>query len=128
MPTLGTTDLQIANFKKIAKNSGFCISVCSHQVDIPGSVDQEKMQCILSKDGILSVEAPLNQPSPSTSDATFSVNTASPIKSLDMSTPVKNPIITEADGSRKLRLEVRDICASIIFLIINQSYSSIIFG
>ena len=28
------------------------------------------------------------------------------MKTLDLGTPVKNPIVTEADGSRKLRLQV----------------------
>ncbi|CAG5128517.1 unnamed protein product [Candidula unifasciata] len=77
----------------------------SRQVDIPSSVDQEKMQCVLSKDGILSVEASLFQSSITSSEAIFPIK-SSPVKSLDMATPVKNPIITEADGSRKLRLQV----------------------
>lgn len=78
------------------------------QVDIPCSVDQEKMQCILSKDGILSVEAPLTQPALTGEDTIFPIKSSTPSKSLDMTTQVKNPIITEADGSRKLRLEVMD--------------------
>ncbi|BFZ15718.1 hypothetical protein BsWGS_18757 [Bradybaena similaris] len=78
----------------------------SRQVDIPCSVDQEKMQCILSKDGILSVEAPLTQPALTGEDTIFPIKSSTPSKSLDMTTQVKNPIITEADGSRKLRLEV----------------------
>ncbi|XP_005113030.1 major egg antigen [Aplysia californica] len=78
----------------------------SRQVDIPSSVDQEKMQCVLSKDGILSVDAPTTQPSLTGSDAIFPVKSSPPVKSLDVATPVKNPIITEADGSRKLRLQV----------------------
>ncbi|BFZ04957.1 hypothetical protein BsWGS_07996 [Bradybaena similaris] len=77
----------------------------SRQVDIPSSVDQERMQCVLSKDGILSVEASLSQTSITSSEAIFPIK-SSPVKSLDMATPVKNPIITEADGSRKLRLQV----------------------
>lgn len=63
------------------------------------------MQCVLSKDGILSVEASLSQTSITSSEAIFPIK-SSPVKSLDMATPVKNPIITEADGSRKLRLQV----------------------
>uniref|UniRef100_A0A0B7ATA4 SHSP domain-containing protein n=1 Tax=Arion vulgaris TaxID=1028688 RepID=A0A0B7ATA4_9EUPU len=97
----------IVNAKHEEKSAQTSVSrEYSRQVDIPGSVDQEKMQCVLSKDGILSVEAPLTQPSLTGSDAIFPIKTSSPAKSLDMSTPVKNPIITEADGSRKLRLEV----------------------
>lgn len=76
------------------------------QVDIPSSVDQEKMQCVLSKDGILTVDAALSKPSLMTSDTIFPIKPSSPVKALDMATPVKNPIVTEADGSRKLRLQV----------------------
>ena len=76
-------------------------------MDIPSNVDQEKMQCVLSKDGILSVDAPVTGPVPTGNDSIFPVKASPQMKSLDVATPVKNPIVTEADGSRKLRLQVR---------------------
>ncbi|XP_059170873.1 major egg antigen-like [Physella acuta] len=97
----------IVNAKHEEKSSQTTVTrEYSRQVDIPSSVDQEKMQCVLSKDGILSVDAPLSQPSLMSSDSIFPIKSSSPLKSLDVATPVKNPIITEADGSRKLRLQV----------------------
>jgi len=78
----------------------------SRQVDIPGNVDQEKLQCVLSKDGILSVDAPTTQAAITQGDPVFPLKSSQPIKTLDVATPVKNPIITDADGSRKLRLQV----------------------
>jgi HSP20 family molecular chaperone IbpA len=96
----------IVNAKHEEKSAQTSISrEYSRQVDIPSSVDQERMQCVLSKDGILSVDATVTQLSITSSDAIFPIK-SSPSKSLDMATPVKNPIITEADGSRKLRLQV----------------------
>ncbi|RUS86381.1 hypothetical protein EGW08_005831 [Elysia chlorotica] len=77
----------------------------SRQVDIPSNVDQDRMQCVLSKDGVLTVEASMLQPQISP-DTAFPVKSSPQMKSLDLGTPVKNPIVTEADGSRKLRLQV----------------------
>uniref|UniRef100_A0A0B7ASS1 SHSP domain-containing protein n=1 Tax=Arion vulgaris TaxID=1028688 RepID=A0A0B7ASS1_9EUPU len=77
----------------------------SRQVDIPSNVNQEKMQCVLSKDGILSVDSPLTQSAIIGGNAFFALKSP-PVMTLDRTTQVKNPIITEADGSRKLRLQV----------------------
>ncbi|KAK3797314.1 hypothetical protein RRG08_014942 [Elysia crispata] len=77
----------------------------SRQVDIPNTVDQDRMQCVLSKDGVLTVEASVLQPSISP-DTAYPAKSSPQMKSLDLGTPVKNPIVTEADGSRKLRLQV----------------------
>lgn len=82
----------------------------SRQVDIPPNVDQDKLQCLLSKDGILTVEGPvftnqlcLPQVLPI---QTSVVQQNQPERVLQLATPVKNPIITEPDGTRKLRLTV----------------------
>lgn len=92
----------------------------NRKLDIPNNVDEDKLQCVLSKDGILTVEGPLK------SGHLVTTNTYLPIqqgasqmspqptphnqvviaKPLDVATPVKNPIITEPDGTRKLRLSV----------------------
>ncbi|KAK6191337.1 hypothetical protein SNE40_003055 [Patella caerulea] len=76
----------------------------SRQVDIPHDVDQDKLQCLMSKDGILCVEGPLLQQS-ILKQTVLPIKSDSP-KSLEVATPVKNPIITDADGTRKLRLQV----------------------
>lgn len=99
----------------------------SRQVDIPNNVDQEKMQCVLSRDGILTVDGPTKgqilierettlpiQHQPSSTPIVTPVsptpnanNQVAPFsKPLEIATPVKNPIITEPDGTRKLRLSV----------------------
>lgn len=93
----------------------------SRQVDIPSNVDQEKLQCLLSKDGILTVDGPVkdqlmtqnkmlpiqHSPSATPNNQVATITTSSPpAKPLEVATAVKNPIITEPDGSRKLRLSV----------------------
>jgi len=87
----------------------------SRQVDIPPNVDQDHLQCVLSRDGILTVDGPVNtnqlvpmqQVLPIQHTILQSVQAAPPSeRSLQMATPVKNPIITEPDGTRKLRLTV----------------------
>ena len=86
----------------------------SRQVDIPVNVDQEKLNCVLSRDGILTVDGPVfsNQLVPMQQVLPIQHTIVQPIQSqpqertLQMATPVKNPIITEPDGTRKLRLTV----------------------
>lgn len=102
----------------------------SRQVDIPSNVDQDRLQCILSKDGILSIEGPVRGQilgretmlpiqhmgsSPTTNGTngapcspTSTLNNQIAIaRPLEVATnTVKNPIITEPDGTRKLRLSV----------------------
>lgn len=83
----------------------------SRQVDIPPNVDQEKLQCLLSRDGILTVDGPVftNQlclPQVLPIQTTTVVQQNTPERVLQLATPVKNPIITEPDGTRKLRLTV----------------------
>ncbi|GFS17958.1 major egg antigen [Elysia marginata] len=96
----------IVNAKHEEKSAQTSVSrEYSRQVDIPSTVDQDRMQCVLSKDGVLTVEASISQP-PASPDPSFPVRSSPQMKSLDLGTPVKNPIITEADGSRKLRLQV----------------------
>ncbi|KAK3103126.1 hypothetical protein FSP39_016686 [Pinctada imbricata] len=93
------------------------------QVDIPDDVDQERLQCVLSKDGILTVDGPVKgtliikretmlpiqhgplSPQP-TSFNQVAMISPTPARPLEVATPVKNPIITEPDGTRKLRLSV----------------------
>ncbi|KAK7477579.1 hypothetical protein BaRGS_00031184 [Batillaria attramentaria] len=82
----------------------------SRQVDIPSGVDQDKLSCVLSKDGVLTVEGVVPQSS-LISRETFlpvknSAANASPSRSLGVGTPVKNPIVTDPDGSRRMRLSV----------------------
>lgn len=82
----------------------------SRQVDIPPNVDQDRLQCLLSRDGILTVEGPVftNQlciPQVLPIQTTV-VQHNQPERILQLATPVKNPIITEPDGTRKLRLTV----------------------
>lgn len=83
----------------------------SRQVDIPDNVDQDRIQCILSKDGVLTVDGPVMGVvgiRESILPVHFNSTEASP-RSHPMTTPssvVRNPIVTEADGSRKLRLQV----------------------
>lgn len=89
----------------------------SRQVDIPSTVDEDKMQCILSNDGVLSVEAPIKRLAIG-QDATFLPNRAHTVQNLS-SSPVRvelnprvetsqtrSPIITDPDGTRKLKLDV----------------------
>lgn len=92
----------------------------SRQVDIPGNVDQEKLNCVLSRDGILTVDGPVfsNQLIPTQQVLPIQHTIVQPVQSqpivaqqqpertLQLATPVKNPIITEPDGTRKLRLTV----------------------
>jgi len=94
----------------------------SRQLDIPSNVEQDKLQCILSKDGILSIEGPVKDSKPMLSKETvlpIQHGPSSPVSTpnnqiviarpLDVASPVspvKNPIITEPDGTRKLRLSV----------------------
>lgn len=80
----------------------------SRQVDIPMNVDQERLQCVLSRDGILTVDGPVfsNQLVPSQQVLPIQHTVQTPDRTLQLATPVKNPIITEPDGTRKLRLTV----------------------
>ncbi|GFO35004.1 major egg antigen [Plakobranchus ocellatus] len=97
----------IVNAKHEEKSAQTSVSrEYSRQVDIPSTVDQETMQCVLSKDGVLTVEAPVSQPTITQAEPVFPATSSPQLKTLDVGTPVKNPIITEADGSRKLRLQV----------------------
>jgi len=97
----------LVNAKHEEKSSQTSVSrEYSRQVDIPSNVDQDKMQCVMSKDGILSVDAPATGPVPHGNDTVFAVKSSPQMKSLDVATPVKNPIVTEPDGSRKLKLQV----------------------
>ena len=105
-------------------------SVCreySRQVDIPSNVDQERMQCVLSRDGVLTVDGPIKGQIQIERETTLPIQhqlSNSPIvtpvsptpnahKHLaplytppQISTPGKKHIITEPDGTRKLRLSV----------------------
>ena len=81
-------------------------------MDIPSGVDQDGLNCILSKDGVLSVEGIVTQPS-ILSRETFlpvknSTSNACPgsPRNLGVGTPVKNPIVTDPDGTRRMRLTV----------------------
>ncbi|CAI9730151.1 Hypothetical predicted protein [Octopus vulgaris] len=77
----------------------------SRQIDIPWDVDQDKITCVVSKDGILTVEGPTHQQSPF-KEATFLPIKCENVPSISHKTSVQNPIITEPDGSRKLQLQV----------------------
>ncbi|XP_060584156.1 uncharacterized protein LOC132740294 [Ruditapes philippinarum] len=79
----------------------------SRQVDIPPNVDQEKLQCVLSRDGILTVDGPVFSNQLVAQHQVLPIQQAvQPDRTLQLATPVKNPIITEPDGTRKLRLTV----------------------
>jgi hypothetical protein len=69
---------------------------CNHQVDIPGSVNQDSLNCLLSKDGILQVEGPVITPTLMHRETFLPVKNAAlnsqPVRHLGMGTPVKNPI------------------------------------
>lgn len=81
----------------------------SRQVDIPSGIDQDKLNCMLSKDGILTIEGPVIRPSASRETylpVTNSSANNSPSRSLGVGTPVKNPIVTDPDGTRRMRLTV----------------------
>ncbi|KAK7098745.1 small heat shock protein p36-like [Littorina saxatilis] len=82
----------------------------SRQVDIPSGVDQDALNCLLSKDGVLTVESPVNQPALLSRETYLPVKAsplnASPSRNLGVGTPVKNPIVTDADGTRRMRLNV----------------------
>ena len=115
------------------KSTGTSVSKeYSRQLDIPSNVDQEKLQCVLGREGVLCIEGPIKQQlalngetilpiqqSPNSSQVnTVSIpNTNGVMNStnhnqiaisrpLEVATAVKNPIITEPDGTRKLRLSV----------------------
>ena len=85
-------------------------------MDIPSGVDQDALNCLLSKDGVLSVEGLVTQPSilaretflPVTKNSTSSSPSSPASRGLGMGlgTPVKNPIVTDPDGSRRMRLTV----------------------
>lgn len=79
----------------------------SRQVDIPPNVDQERLQCVLSRDGILTVDGPvISNQLVATHQVLPIQQSVQPERTLQLATPVKNPIITEPDGTRKLRLTV----------------------
>lgn len=79
----------------------------SRQVDVPPNVDQEKLQCVLSRDGILTVDGPVfSNQLVATHQVLPIQQSVQPERTLQLATPVKNPIITEPDGTRKLRLTV----------------------
>ena len=80
----------------------------SRQVDIPPNVDQEQLQCILSRDGILTVDGPVigSQLVPRQQLLPIQHANQPADRTLQLATPVKNPIITEPDGTKKLRLTV----------------------
>ncbi|KAL3841362.1 hypothetical protein ACJMK2_019520 [Sinanodonta woodiana] len=81
----------------------------SRQVDIPPNVDQERLNCILSKDGILTVDGPVHGTQLAIKKTMLPIQEAihePSERTLQVATPVKNPIITEPDGTRKLRLTV----------------------
>lgn len=79
----------------------------SRQVDVPPNVDQEKLQCVLSRDGILTVDGPVFSNQLVATHQVLPIQQAvQPERTLQLATPVKNPIITEPDGTRKLRLTV----------------------
>lgn len=79
----------------------------SRQVDIPPNVEQEKLQCVLSRDGILTVDGPVITNQLMVPHQVLPIQQpVQPDRTLQLATPVKNPIITEPDGTRKLRLTV----------------------
>lgn len=79
----------------------------SRQVDIPPNVEQEKLQCVLSRDGILTVDGPVITNQLMVAHQVLPIQQyVQPDRTLQLATPVKNPIITEPDGTRKLRLTV----------------------
>lgn len=82
----------------------------SRQVDIPSGVNQDTLNCVLSKDGILQVEGPVMQPSLLHRETFLPVKSvplnSQPGRSMGMGTPVKNPIVTDPDGTRRMRLSV----------------------
>lgn len=111
--------------KQLQKSSTSSVSKeYNRNIDIPSNVDEDKLQCVLSKDGILTVEGPLKKGHLVTTNylpiqqgpGSVSPGSVSPVptihnqvaisKPLEVATPVKNPIITEPDGTRKLRLSV----------------------
>lgn len=78
----------------------------SRQVDIPSHVGQDQLQSTLSRDGILTIEGPVNQTFTKHKVLPITQTTTQVSRPLNAATPVKNPIITESDGTRKLKLEV----------------------
>ncbi|XP_046580701.1 major egg antigen-like [Haliotis rubra] len=95
----------IVNARHEEKTSNSTVSrEYSRQVDIPSQVDPDKLQCLLSKDGILSIEGPVQNLLQR--EVMLPIQSDTTSKPLGVATPVKNPIITEADGSRRLRLQV----------------------
>lgn len=78
----------------------------SRQVDIPSHVDQDRLQSTLSRDGILTIDGPVNQPLTKHKVLPITQTTTQVSRPLNAATPVKNPIVTDSDGTRKLKLEV----------------------
>lgn len=91
----------------------------SRQIDIPKDVEPEKLQSTLSKDGILQVEAPVPAPSyekvcqsqcaPNQMAAPTSVSSLSsmpPPPSSPRTGFRTGPVLTEQDGTKKLKMTV----------------------
>ena len=96
----------------------------SRQIDVPKHVDPERLQSTLSKDGILQVEAPVAAPSYDK----ITADTAAPVRSMMGPLPPlqtsgltttgsssgspsgssfkTGPVLTEQDGSRRLKMTV----------------------
>ena len=66
----------------------------SRQVDIPAHVNPSQLACVLTKDGVLEIEAPVAAP------AYDAIRTAA------IDRYQSGPVVTERDGSRKLRMLV----------------------
>ena len=82
----------------------------SRNVDIPKHVDSQKLQCTLSNDGILQIEAPVPAPAyerirdTAYSDTPTAQANHSPTGSVSSFT--SGPVVTEQDGSRRFKIAV----------------------
>jgi HSP20 family molecular chaperone IbpA len=81
----------------------------SRNVDIPKNVDSQKLQCTLSSDGILQIEAPVLAPSYDRIKENAHMNTPTAHAQhspTSVSSFTSGPVISEQDGSRKFKIAV----------------------
>ncbi|KAK2154723.1 hypothetical protein LSH36_259g02003 [Paralvinella palmiformis] len=80
----------------------------SRNIDIPRHVDANKLQCTLSNDGILQIEAPVPAPAYDRIQASAHTPTGSlPAEEpAGASTFTTGPVVTEQDGCRKFKISV----------------------
>lgn len=90
----------------------------SRNIDIPRHVDADKLQCTLSNDGILQIEAPVPAPAYDRIQASAHASTSSPLPGASATTSERptvgvspsafttGPVVTEQDGCRKFKISV----------------------